>query len=292
MNNTTIENYTNDKETKRYNLKNDVIFKAFFAKKGNEQFLIDFLIGLLKIEIKEIKVEEEADILKFNNLEKGGRIDLQATLGDGTIVSIEMQVKNKNDIEKRSEFNASGVLRNKTEQGTEYINIKQVIMINILDYSFLDIEDYVSETTTVLNKHREYELPSLIKHYYIELPKFRKQNPDMDDKLNQWLALIDDNDGGRIKMAEKKNKKIKSALDELGYLTGDAEVRRIAELRARWEMDWNSDMGYARREGKRENQLEVAKKMLEENLPINIIIKVTGLTEQEVLEIKEQVEKK
>lgn len=292
MNNTTIENYTNDKETKRYNLKNDVIFKAFFAKKGNEQFLIDFLTGLLKIEIKEIKVEEEADILKFNNLEKGGRIDLQATLGDGTIVSIEMQVKNKNDIEKRSEFNASGVLRNKTEQGTEYINIKQVIMINILDYSFLDIEDYVSETTTVLNKHREYELPSLIKHYYIELPKFRKQNPDMDDKLNQWLALIDDNDGGRIKMAEKKNKKIKSALDELGYLTGDAEVRRIAELRARWEMDWNSDMGYARREGKRENQLEVAKKMLEENLPINIIIKVTELTEQEVLEIKEQVEKK
>lgn len=292
MNNIIIENYTNNKETKRYNLKNDVIFKAFFAKKGNEQFLIDFLTGLLKIEIKKIKVEEEADILKFNNLEKGGRIDLQATLGDGTIVSIEMQVKNKNDIEKRSEFNASGVLRNKTEQGTEYINIKQVIMINILDYSFLDIEDYVSETTTVLNKHREYELPSLIKHYYIELPKFRKQNPDMDDKLNQWLALIDDNDGGRIKMAEKKNKKIKSALDELGYLTGDAEVRRIAELRARWEMDWNSDMGYARREGKRENQLEVAKKMLEENLPINIIIKVTELTEQEVLEIKEQVEKK
>lgn len=286
--NTTNDNniITNDKETKRYNLKNDVIFKAFFAKKGNEKFLIDFLTGLLKKEIKEITIEEEANILKFANIEKGGRIDLQATLGDGTIVSIEMQVRNEGNIEKRSEFNASGVLRRKTEKGTDYKNIKQVIMVNILDYSFLEVEDYVSETTTVLNKHREYELPSLVKHYYIELPKYRKQSPDMDDKLNQWLAVIDDKDGGRIKMAEEKNEKIKSALDELGYLTGDAEVQRIAELKDRWERDWNSSMDYAtekgREEGKKENQLEIAKKMLKKGISIETIIEITNLTKQEI----------
>ena len=33
---------------KTYNLKNDVIFQTFFARKGNEEFLIDFLNGLLK----------------------------------------------------------------------------------------------------------------------------------------------------------------------------------------------------------------------------------------------------
>ena len=31
---------------KTYNLKNDVIFQTFFARKGNEEFLIDFLNGL------------------------------------------------------------------------------------------------------------------------------------------------------------------------------------------------------------------------------------------------------
>lgn len=205
--NSTFDEITNSTKEKKYNLKNDVIFKAFFAKKGNEQFLIDFLTGLLKIKITDITIEEEVDILKLSQFEKGGRIDLQATLDDGTVVSIEMQVKNQYNIEKRSEFNASGVLRKETRKGVKYNNIKQVIMINILDYNFLNIDDYVSDTVTVLNKHRDYELPSLVKHYFIELPKFRKQKPDMDDKLNQWLAVIDDMDGGRIKMAEEKMKK-------------------------------------------------------------------------------------
>ena len=39
------------KENKKYNLKNDIIFKAFFSRKGNEIFLIDFLEALLKIKI-------------------------------------------------------------------------------------------------------------------------------------------------------------------------------------------------------------------------------------------------
>ena len=39
-------NIGNTKENKPYNLKNDVIFKTFFSRKGNEIFLIDFLIDL------------------------------------------------------------------------------------------------------------------------------------------------------------------------------------------------------------------------------------------------------
>lgn len=70
-------------------------------------------------------------------------------------------------------------------------------MINILDYELIkEYEDYVSDTVIVLNKHREYEMLKGIKWYFIELPKFRKKNPDMNDTLNQWLAFIDDYDGG------------------------------------------------------------------------------------------------
>ncbi len=132
-----------------------------------------------------------------------------------------------------------------------------------------------------------------MKFYFIELPKFRKQNPDMNDKLNQWLSIIDDTDGGKIKMAEQKNKKIKSALDELGVLTGDEEIQRMAELRDKWEMDWNSSIGYAKRQGKEEGEkigekkakLETAKKMLEKKIDMKTIIEITGLTEEEILKL-------
>ena len=159
-------------------------------------------------------------------------------------------------------------------------------MINILNYELTEFEEYVSETVVVLDKHREYEIIKGMKWYFIELPKFRKAHPNMDEKLNQWLAFIDDNDRGKIKMAEKKNKTLEKARKEMTYLTGDEEIRRLAELREKWEMDWNSSMDYSKREGikegAKEKNLENAKKMKEEKIPIETIMKITKLTQEEI----------
>lgn len=79
-------------------------------------------------------------------------------------------------------------------------------MINILDYELLEFDEYVSETAIVLKEHREYEALKNMKWYFIELPKFRRSKPDMEDKLNQWLAVIDNEDRRLIEMAEEKMK--------------------------------------------------------------------------------------
>ncbi len=62
------------------NLKNDIIFKAFFSRKGNEKFLIEFLEALLKIKIKKIAIKEEVNLEKLFAEEKGGRLDLNGKL--------------------------------------------------------------------------------------------------------------------------------------------------------------------------------------------------------------------
>ena len=56
---------------KELTLKNDIIFKEFFSKKGNEKFLIDFLTGLLEINITKIEIFSincEGDFYKFQVL--------------------------------------------------------------------------------------------------------------------------------------------------------------------------------------------------------------------------------
>ena len=269
-----------------FNLKNDIIFTAFFARKGNEEFLIDFLQSILKIEIKKIKIREEVNLEKLSVGEKGGRLDIQAELNEGTIVNIEMQMKNLHNIENRTTLYGAKVLAREEARGKNYNDIKNVIMINILNYELTGFEEYVSETVVVLDKHREYEIIKGMKWYFIELPKFRKAHPNMDEKLNQWLAFIDDNDRGKIKMAEKKNKTLEKARKEMTYLTGDEEIRRLAELREKWEMDWNSSMDYSKKEGIKEGakkkNLENARKMKEKNIPIETIVEITGLTKEEI----------
>ena len=274
---------------KRYNLKNDVIFQAFFSRKGNEEFLADFLNGLLGKDIESVEIREEVNLERLSLEEKGGRLDLQAKLGDGTIVSIEMQLRNEYNIEERTTLYSGKVLSRETQRGTDYKDINQVIMVNILDYNFLDVDDYISETAIVLDKHRDYEVLTGLKWYFIELPKFRKQNPDMNEKINQWLAFLDDYDKEAMKVAEEKNEILVKARIQMKYLTGEAELRRLADLREKWEMDRISGINYAtrvgREEGAKEKGIEIAKEMLKKGLSVELVCEITKLTKEEVEEI-------
>lgn len=47
--------------------------------------------------------------------------------------------------------------------------------------------------------------------------------------------------------------------------------------------EWKMQKKDGRKEGKEEAKLEDAKKMLEEKIPIETIMKITGLTKEEIL---------
>ena len=113
-----------------------------------------------------------------------------------------------------------------------------------------------------------------------------KQFGKIMKKINQWLAFIDDYDREMVKVAEEKNEKLKKARIEMNYLTGEAETRRLAELREKWEMDRVSAINYATRKGKKENSIEIAKEMLNENMSIEMIMKFTKLTREEIEKLK------
>ena len=164
----------NNIKDKKYNLKNDIIFKAFFARKGNEEFLKDFLESLLKLDIADIQIEDEVSLEKLRETEKGGRLDLQAILNNGTIVNIELQIRNEYNIEERTTYYSSKVISRETQRGTAYEDIKQVIMINILGYEMFEHDDYISRSAIVLENHREYEVLKGIKWYFIETSKVQK----------------------------------------------------------------------------------------------------------------------
>ena len=86
-------------------------------------------------------------------------------------------------------------------------------------------------------------------------------------------------------MAEKKNLNIKKARKEVTYLTGDEAVKRMEFLHEKWEMDRISDINHAKEVGKIEEKKETAKKLIEQGVDIEIVIKATGLSEKKFEEI-------
>ena len=290
--------------SKKLKMKDDIVFKAFFSR--NVHYLKSFLSAILGKQIKIKKVIHDARLEQLTKEMKYGILDLEVELEDGEIVNVEMQLRDNKNIEKRTTFYASKKIVEQLEPNGNYEELKRVIVIAILDYNLTDLEEYITETVRVVSNHKEYELNNVVKYYYIELEKFRKQNPDMQDERNQWLAFIDMERGDLLEMAKKENKEIKDAVKDYEVLTGDEEIKRLTEVRLMSELEEQSALATARakgteeglkqgkeeglklgkEEGLKQGKEEIAKKLLEMNLPLKQIIEVTGLSKEEIEKIE------
>ena len=94
-------------------------------------------------------------------------------------------------------------------------------------------------------------------------------------------------------MACEKNEKVRRAVENYEVLTGDEEVKRLAEIRLMAKLEEKSALDCAREEGKEvgriqgeeQKQKEIAQKMKKQKMPIKQIAEITGLSEEEVEKI-------
>ncbi len=271
-------------------VKSDIVFKRIFAHKGNEEFLIQFLSALLKVNITSIDIMHDIHLEKDIEEDKLGILDVRAIIDKKEIVNIEIQIKDLKNIVQRSTFYASKIVSNQLVQAEQYQNIKPVIAICILDYEFLPYEDYINDTKTVLSNHRDYEINPYVKYIYIELPKFRKSVKKYDDIISQWLTFIDGVNSRGLEEAMEKNETVRKAQEELEYLEGDEAFKRKVELKEKYEKDMNSAIHYGKEEGMKKGKISekknIAKKMLEIGMDVEQIIKITDLSKEEIEKLK------
>ncbi|WKB37365.1 PD-(D/E)XK nuclease family transposase [Terrilactibacillus sp. S3-3] len=84
------------------------------------------------------------------------------------------------------------------------------------------------------------------------MPKFRKMNVVTQDPLHQWLMFLDektDFDSALFQEVCKMNPSIRKARDKFAMLSESPEFREAYEQRFKAQVDFNSQMNGARREG-------------------------------------------
>lgn len=159
-----------------------------------------------------------------------------------------MQLRDNKNMEKRSEFYGAKLITEQIGKSDKYKEMKPVILINILNYNMLKLPEYCTKTVTVADKHRDYEVIKDITYYFIELPKFRKSNPKLANKLECWLALIDGK-GELIEMAKEKDEIIKEAAENVEELLSDEQIKALNDYRQTAIWEENSRMAYAEEKG-------------------------------------------
>lgn len=283
--------------------KNDVIFKRLFGSKGKEKVLKSFLEAILEIKIEKVEIEAETLMLPEEIDEKVGILDLLVTLEDGTKVDIEMQNSSNINIIKRSHFYASRLYDKELKIGEKYRILNKVIIVFITNFKmFKDIEDYHTKwkMTEINNKEKVLDEIEL---QYIELPKFKEKKYNTKLKKDQWLLFLDYENKEVLKEIMEENEEIKEQEEEMEKIKKDKHQQYLAWLRLKYDLDMNSaradgvedgikegiEKGIEK--GKKELQKEIVIKMLEENISIEQIKKITNLSQKEIDKIIEENKK-
>ena len=129
----------------------------------------------------------------------------------------------------------------------------------------------------------------------IELPKARRMYKiEPNNAICQWMLFLDNPNKREVVQIMEENKNIKKAIDELEQVSGNARLRRIAELKEKYIRDEQSSIEYAQDEGfkhgeakgRNERNIEIAKNLLQKKMSIDDIADVTGLSPEEIEALK------
>ena len=280
------------KKVDRLPITDDYIFKRVFAFEGNESALKDLLEAILKKDIKTVTIKNP-EIIPYEKDEKRGLLDIKAETDDGTILDIEMQMEDEKNTDERGTQYLGKMITEQLKKGDKYSKLKKSIVIFITNYNFLNrnsyhsvgkmkFEETLKEEYVEMGYEEEDQIASkYIEFHYIELPKYKRKEPSKFTKLDQWMCIFTQNEEG-IEMAEKENKEIKRAIDTLDFISEDPKERERHNSIVMAEYNRLTSEHNFFEAGVEEGIVKTAKAMLEENIPIEIIIKVTKLTREEI----------
>ena len=183
------------------NFYTDFAFKKFFGTEANKEFLISFLNALL-----ELNGEKEiADLtylnteqLGFSNNERRAVYDVYCTTKEGERFIVEMQKAKQENFRDRALYYSSFAIQDQGQKGTKNntvywdYKLSPVYVIGILDFVMDDSPEKVDHLITKVQLMDDtYEVFNKnLNFIFIEMPKFRKEESELETFMDKWLYAI------------------------------------------------------------------------------------------------------
>ena len=273
------------------------MFKAVFCTPGNEKILKEFVERILKRKFKTFKIISP-ELTKNNIYEKGKYLDVLIKT-DNLFVNIEINSHNYNGLSERNFSYIALVYASHIKVGEEYNNDLDFVQINLtvglgtnqpeisvssiinkdtlkLKVRNLDIYDVNLDkiNSRCYNKDDEYNFLKMITAPKEELEKLAEKGDDFMKEINKQVnKLHDENYFANFISVEEDERKIRNTYYKNGERRGEENGIKIGEKRGK-------ETGI--KIGKENALIETAKNLLKYGMPINDIVKNTGLSKQKI----------
>ncbi len=296
-----MEQQKQNQKIRRYPPKMDIIFQAIFGEVGSENITKDFLEKILKRKIEKISLDKNPILRRELKDDKLGVLDIVTELDGKEKCNIEMQLIDKNNIIERMLYYWSKMYTRQIKAGDDYKKLEKTIVILIADFNIKGLEEVEYHSTWKIietNSVKKLILTDKFELDIIELSKIKGRENEKDQLLD-WLVFLENPESERVTRKMEENENLKEAVEKLDRISEDEKMQRIIELREKAIRDEHAiyDKGLddgiekgiqkGKEKGAKEEKIKIVKSMLKENMDIEIIIKITGLTKEEIEKLKE-----
>ncbi len=176
-------------------------------------------------------------------------------------------------------------------KGQDYTKLPKVYSFNFINFNLFKNETRFYWSFRIADKEQpEINLTDDLSIHIIEIPKFSTDLVSLQNSFDAWIYLLKEVThlkGEQMKTLQKKNPKIKKAIDELKFVSQNKKSREYYEAKLKTELDYNTRFVYqleeARKEGIQEGiqegKIETAKQLLVFGMKRAQVAKITGLKE-------------
>jgi len=272
----------------------DWAIKRLLRNKADHAVLEGFLSVLLNEDIKIINVKE-SEGNQEHSADKFNRVDMLVENAKGELLIIEIQNNEEVDYYLRMLYGVSKAITEHISQGDDYYKVRKIYHINILYFRMGDGSDYVYHGST---EYRGIHNDTVLQLTEKERDFFAKEN--VKDLYPEYYILC----------VKDFDNVAKNSLDEWIYYLKNTEIpenftaRGLKEAREKLlfdnmtEEEKNAYLHYLDQtryernsirtsydKGKFEGKAETALKAIEMGLPVDDIIKLTGLSQEQIFEL-------
>lgn len=289
-------------EERYISLLTDFGFKRIFGTNPNKDLLIDFLNSLFDGEqvvknVTFLNSEHVGDV----RTDRKAIFDVYCENEKGEKFIVEMQNASQKYFKDRSLYYATFPIREQAKKGEVWnYELKHVYVVALLNYDMTDsafAQDTINHDIGLLDKQTHKVFNDKLTFKYVEIAKFNKSIEELKTNYDKWIYVLQN-----LSRLDRQPRYLQTEV--FSRLFNQAEIARFSKTELREyedslkayrdmknSLDTAEEKGIAkglakgRAEGKKYKAVEIAKKLLEMDMPIDAIMKATGLSQEEITKL-------
>jgi len=280
----------------KINPKIDLVFKKIFGTDENKDLLKSLINSVLpeNQKITTITIKNPYNEIDFVG-DRLSVVDIKATDDKDHWYNIEIQIREQSFFGRRSLFYWSELYGGQLFETDSFDKLNKTISINLLDFSYFPDARYVRRYCLKdFDTNETYPEMDYIDMYYIELKKFDGELEHIKNTLDRWITFL--NKAGEL---EKENlpkelaePEIRKAMETLEHINLNKKEREYYEERKKFLRDEYAADKTVEEKARNERSIEIAKNAILENLPNELIKKLTNLLDEQINKLRNELKYK